>query len=184
MSFLRLDDFTVPGFGLITSMTLPFKDEDASGDTSSTSKASKGTKAKKLEAKVFIRFADENDLRALTRVAEAKKGGDGRIYTVTSRTANAAGMRQGRFTGDFKAEEQEERRCWLVSFSLSEHVSVPERAEAREPAKAATAQQSEGQAVAPPENTEPAQELTWFEKKMQALDKMLGGDKSETGTGE
>ena len=54
-------------------------------------------------------------------------------------------MRQGRFTGDFKAEEQEERRCWMVSFSLSEHVSVPERAEAREPAKAAAARLLEEQ---------------------------------------
>ncbi len=183
MSFLRLDDFTVPGFGLVTSMTLPFKDEDASGDTSSTSKASKGTKAKKLEAKIFIRFTDEDDLRALTRMAEAKKGGDGRIYTVTNRTANASGMRQGRFTGDFKAEEQEERRCWLVSFSLSEHVSVPERAEAREPAKTATAQQNEGQAVAPPEEAEPAQELTWFEKKLKAASDVLGDYKTADGTG-
>ena len=38
--FLLLDDYTVPGFGLTASLTLPIKDEDASGDSSSTSKAS------------------------------------------------------------------------------------------------------------------------------------------------
>ena len=45
--FLLLDDYTVPGFGLTTSLTLPIKDEDASGDSSSTSKAEKGKKGKK-----------------------------------------------------------------------------------------------------------------------------------------
>lgn len=181
MSFLRLDDFTVPGYGLQVSLSMPFKDEDASGDSSSTSKASKGTKGKKLEAKIYIRFADEDALRSLARVAESKSGGDGKVYTVTNRTANAAGMRQGRFTGDFKADEQEGKRCWLVSFALDEHVSVPERAESREPKKEEQAQQNEGNAVAPPEEEAPKQELSWFEKRLKAASDTLGDYKGGGG---
>ncbi len=175
MSFLLLDDFTVPGYGLQVSLSHQFKDEDSSGETSSTAKAKKGTKGKRLECKIYIRFKDEADLRALTRVAEQTSGGDNKVYAITNRTANAAGMRQGRFSGDFKADEQEGLRCWLVSFTLAEHISVPERAESREPAKAATAQQSQGEPVAAtPKDEEKTEELTWFEKKLKAANDALG----------
>lgn len=175
MSFLLLDDFTVPGYGLQVSLSHQFKDEDASGETSSTAKSKKGTKGKKLECKIFIRFKDEADLRALARVAEQTSGGDNTVYSITNRTANAAGMRQGRFSGDFKADEQEGKRCWLVSFALAEHISVPERAESREPAKAATAQQNEGEAVvAAAKGEEKKDELSWFERKLKAVNDALG----------
>lgn len=173
MSFLLLDDFTVPGYGLQVSLSHTFKDEDASGETSSTATAKKGTKGKKLECKIYIRFKDAEDLRALTRVAETTSGGDNRIYTVTNRTANAAGMRQGKFSGDFQADEQEGLRCWLVSFTLAEHISIPERLEAREPKKEATAQQNDGEVVMPQEE-EKAEELSWFERKLLAVNSALG----------
>ncbi len=167
MPYLRLDDFTVPGFDLLVTLGLKFKDADASGDSSSTAKANKGAKGKKLDVKIKIRFRDEEDLRELTRVAEAKAKGDQKIYTVTNRTANAAGMRQAKFTGDFKAEEQEDKRCWQISFCLAEHKSNPELAEGREAAKSATVQQSEGGAVSAEETKpEEAPQLTSFEKNV------------------
>jgi hypothetical protein len=193
MAFLRLDDFTVPGFGLVASLVLPFKDEDASGDTSSTSVAGKGTKAKKLDVTTNIRFADERDLRALTRMAEAKTGGDGRVYTVTNRTANATGMRQVRFTGELTVTEQEDRRCWRISFSLLEHISVPERAEARQQPKPEQTPQNSGTSVAPPpesvadrQNTaDKPRELSAMEKALKMLDTLIGdydsGQNSKTG---
>lgn len=174
MSFLLLDDFTVPGYGLQASLSNKFKDEDASGETSSTSTAKKGTKGKRLECKIYIRFKDEADLRALTRVAEQTSGGDNKVYAITNRTANAAGMRQGRFSGDFKADEQEGKRCWLVSFTLAEHISVPERAESRETPKSAEAQQNEGETVASSTTGEQKQELSWFERKLKAVNDALG----------
>lgn len=175
MSFLRLDDFTVPGYGLQVSLGLTFKDEDASGDTSAAAKAGKGTKGKQLDCKIFIRFRDEGDLRDLARVAEARSDSSNRIYTVTNRTANAAGMRQGYFSGDFKADEQEGKRCWLVSFTLAEHISVPERAEARETPKEAMAQQNEGQAVAPATTEASAtEELSPFERWLQKQNAAIG----------
>lgn len=145
--FLLLDDYTVPGFGLTASLTLPIKDEDASGDSSSTSKAKKGNKGKKLEVKVNIRFKDEAKLTELITKAEAMSAGDGQIFTVTNRVANAAGMRQARFSGDLKVDPQQGLAMWTVSFSIAEHKSVPERAEAREEAPTTTTQQHTGQAV-------------------------------------
>ncbi len=173
MSFLLLDDFTVPGYGLQVSLQNKFKDEDASGETSSTAKAKKGTKGKRLECKIYIRFTDEADLRDLTRVAEQTSKGDNKVYSITNRTANAAGMRQGRFSGDFKADEQESKRCWLVSFTLAEHISVPERAESRETPKSAEAQQNEGESVSSAKD-EQKQELSWFEKELKAVSDALG----------
>lgn len=142
--FLLLDDYTVPGFGLTVSLTLPIKDEDASGDSSSTAKAKKGDKAKKLEVKVCIRFKDEAKLSALVSKAEAMSAGDGQVFTVTNRVANAAGMRQGRFSGDLKVEPQQGLAMWTVSFSIAEHNSVPERAEEREEPRETSTQQHSG----------------------------------------
>lgn len=145
--FLLLDDYTVPGFGLTTSLTLPIKDEDASGDSSSTSRAKKGDKGKKLEVKICIRFKHETKLSELISKAEAMSAGDGQVFTVTNRVANAAGMRQGRFSGDLKVDPQQGLDMWTVSFSIAEHKSVPERAEEREKPRETTTQQNSGQAV-------------------------------------
>lgn len=174
--YVLIDGWTVPGYGLTASLSLKLKDEDASGDSSSTSKAKKGNKGKKLEVKTHIRFKDEDDLRELFTRAEAMSGGDGQLYTITNRTANTAGMRQGRFSGEVKAEPQESLAEWIVSFSLAEHKSVPERSEAREEKPAATAPQNEGQAVAPPPaQEEEKKELDWLQKKLQSVNDLLKG---------
>ena len=172
--YVLLDGWTVPGYGLTAALSLKLKDEDASGDSSSTSKAKKGNKGKKLEVKTHIRFKDEADLRELYAKAEAMSGGDGQLYTITNRTANATGMRQGRFSGEVKADPQEALFEWIVSFTLAEHKSVPERTEAREEKPAATAPQNEGQTVAPPPQEEAKKEpdriqqaLLWLENKLK-----------------
>lgn len=154
--FLLLDDYTVPGFDLSASLTLPIKDEDASGDSSSTAKAKKGNKGKKLEVKIKIRFKDEAKLTEFMALAQATSQGDGKLFTITNRIANAGGMRQGRFSGDVKVDPQEGLAMWLLSFSLAEHKSVPERAEERESSPSVAAQQNEGgkvDAAAAPEGS-------------------------------
>lgn len=124
-----LGDYHVPGHDLRADLSLKFKEEDASGETSSTASAAKGTKGKKLGVTVFLRFTEEDDLRALLEVAQAKEKGENKVYTITNLTANAAGMREGRFSGDFKVTPQEKLRVWQISFTIAEHLSVPERAE-------------------------------------------------------
>lgn len=96
MMFLRLDDYTVPGFGLRVSGAFQLKKVDASGETSSTTKADKGTKGKTLTVTTQIRYQDEADLRELIRISEAKGSGEsGKVYTITNTTANAARNQAG-----------------------------------------------------------------------------------------
>lgn len=175
--FVLLDDYTVPGYGLKASLSLKLKDEDASGSSSSTSKAKKGNKGKSLEVKTFIRFKDEKDLRELYSKAEAVAEGDGTLYTITNRTANATGMRQGRFSGDMKADPQDGLAAWLVSFTLAEHLSVPERKEKREVKPEATVQQNTGSSVAPPSEPEKEPELDWGQRSIKALEDLINGEK-------
>lgn len=179
MSFLILDDYTVPGFGLNVGISSQFKDEDASGESSSTAKADKGKKGKKLEVRLSLRFKDANDLRELMRVAEATQSGDGKIYTITNDTANAAGMRQGRFTGSFKADEDEKLRMWSISFTLAEHKSVPEMAEARQTAKPAATQASQGAPVGAQEEEEKEESLTATEIILKYLNEKIGPESEE-----
>ena len=171
--FLLLDDYTVPGFGLTASLTLPIKDEDASGDSSSTSKAEKGKKGKKLEVKTKIRFKDEDKLTEFMAMAESMSKGDGRLFIITNRIANAAGMRQGRFSGDVKIDPQEGLAMWELSFSLAEHKSVPERAEEREATPAVSAQQNNGGKVDGAAAPEGATAHTEKEEKLDTTQRWL-----------
>ncbi len=184
MPFLKLDDYTVPGYGMTVGLNGTFKDEDASGETSGTAKAKKGNKGKKLEVRCSIRFRDADQLRELMRVAEAVEKGDGKLYTITNDTANTAGMRQGRFTGTIRAEESENVRAWEVSFTLAEHLSVPEMAESRSSKKSAGTQTSQGTEVGPAEQPkeeapEEQEELGWIEKGLQYLDDKIGPQEGE-----
>ena len=161
---------------------MDFKTEDTSGDTSSTARAFKGTKGKKLDVKLFIRFEDEQFLRDLVRVAEAKENGEGKKYTITNATANLAGMREGRFSGSFKIDKQDGLMQWGISFSLEEYTSVPKRAENRTPKPGQTAQSNEGEEIGPgdepeqqEEQQEEKQELNAVEKFLSWADKKLGG---------
>ena len=176
--FLLLDDYTVPGFDLSASLTLPIKDEDASGDSSSTSKADKGKKGKKLEVKTKIRFKDEDKLTEFMALAEAMSKGDGKLFTITNRIANAGGMRQGRFSGDVKVDPQDGLAMWTLSFSLAEHKSVPERAEQREGTPSVAAQQNNGGKVdataAPEGSTTENEQLDTTQRWLKKLESWWG----------
>lgn len=181
MSYLKLDDYTVPGYGMTVAVSAPLKDEDASGETSSTARAKKGNKGKKLEARCSIPFRQAEDMGELMRVAEATENGDGKLYTITNDTANTAGMRQGRFTGTIRADEDELLRKWNVSFTLAEHVSVPEMAEAREPGKSAGVQKNEGTNIGAPASDGGGgdgkdEQLSTTEKVLKWLDDKIGPD--------
>ncbi|GAB6177972.1 hypothetical protein JCM16814_28630 [Desulfobaculum senezii] len=150
-TLLRLDDFTVPGYGLRVSGDLEIKTADLSGETSGTATAEKGVKPKKLRVSCTVPFAESHALRGLIRIAEAKdEDGTLHIYTVANLTANAAGVRQAQFCDHVQWQEVDGLAAWSVSFTLREHMSVPERVETRQKPKQKTVeQQSEGKAVTP-----------------------------------
>ena len=173
--FLRLGDFNVPGYGLSVTGDLEIRTEDLSGETSATDSAEKGVKPKALTVSLSIRFADEQDLRDLIRVAEAKNSdGSMKIYTVTNRTANAAGVRQVRFTDHVRWQEQDGLQAWSVSFTLREYLSVPERVEQREAQASTEAQASEGKVVAGSTAEQVQEPQTNFERLLSVADKVLG----------
>lgn len=156
MSFLKLDEFIVPGYGLKADLVLPLKDEDASGESSGTARAGKGDKAKKLEVRLSLAFKYADRFGELVRIAEAKAGGAKKVYTITNDTANAAGMRQGVFSGNFRATPKINIRAWDISFTLAEKNSVPEMVETRQAQKEAAPQTNDGREIAP----EPTQNET------------------------
>lgn len=186
-NFMRLDDFNVPGYGLSVTGSLDIRTADLSGETSGTDAVSKGTKGKKLDVSLSIRFEDEADLRDLIRVAEARgNGGRLKVYTVANTTANAAGVRQARFEGAVRWQEKDGLRAWDVSFALREYLSNPERVEQREAALPVVKAVSDAVEVAKetveamakdaaPEGTaaQEGEALTGFEKLLSIVDRML-----------
>ncbi|MBI9080465.1 MAG: DNA-binding protein [Pseudodesulfovibrio sp.] len=177
MSFMRLNDFNVPGYALKVGGSMDIRTSDASGETSSTDEVDKGTKGKSLAVSLSIKFKDEADLKKLIRVSEAKTKGTRVIYTVTNRTANVAGIRQARFAEQVSFQEMDGLRAWSVSFTLKEYLSNPERVEQREEKPAPVAQTSEGTAteeVRPAETAKAVEEaVTGFAKILKALDEAL-----------
>ena len=109
-------------------------------------------------------------------LAEAMSQGDGKLFTITNRVANAGGMRQGRFSGDVKIDPQEGLAMWELSFSLGEHKSVPEMAEDREATPAVGAQQNNGDKVdgaAAPEGST-GEDLDFLQRGLKKLNDWWG----------
>ena len=68
-------------------------------------------------------------------MAEAQDNDARQINRISNQTAEALKIRQVKFQGVVRADEQESHRQWSVSFELVEHLSVPERVEQRQPDK-------------------------------------------------
>ncbi|NMS48255.1 adenine glycosylase, partial [Vibrio parahaemolyticus] len=97
----------------------------------------------------------------------------------SNNTAAALKIRQVKFQGTIRADEQESNRQWNVAFELVEHLSVPERVEQRQEDKPATQQQVQG--VTTPVETGQSEdvppdtsvELTGIMKFLKSLDEIL-----------
>ncbi len=134
---MQLDTFRIPGKNLVVKGNLELRTEDIAGETSGTDSVEKGIKPKILRVSVSIPFKNPQDLSDLIKKAEAKNdAGERKIYTITDRTANVAGIRQVRFTEHFNWNEADTMQMWNVSFTLQEYLSNPERVENREQNKA------------------------------------------------
>ncbi|WP_174410358.1 baseplate complex protein [Desulfovibrio psychrotolerans] len=184
--FLMLDDYVLPGHGLMVQGALEIKNEELSGETSSTSTVNKGVKPKQFTVSLQVPYTEVAGMKKLTATAEAKDTGDRmRIYDCVNDTVNAMGVRQVQFTDRFAVNEAEGVRAWDVSFTLREFQSRPEMVEQRESAPKTVTQSSSGAAVdlATAEEQQTAQAvaepLTLLEKLLKAVDSALGSGTEE-----
>lgn len=150
---------------LLVSPSMQFKDQDQSGQTSSTTSSDQGIKAKTLRVTGQIAFDREEHLQRIFEMAIATdKSGARKTYRVAHPTATIIKFREGTFTGEVAAIQQTDLLVWQVSFTLSEKVSVPEKREARKGNQTgATKQNGSGTGGAAQEDDT---EMTWFEKKV------------------
>ncbi|MDX1300887.1 adenine glycosylase [Photobacterium sp.] len=118
--------------------------QDMSGQTSATDQAETGSKGKILTVKGVIPFSKSQLLTNLFSMAEALDEGARHIYRISNKTAETLKVRQVKFQGAIRADEQDTLRQWSVSFELVEHLSVPERVEQRQPDKPAAQQKVQG----------------------------------------
>ncbi len=176
---LTLNGTQLPLKNLRISVRQQLAGQDMSGQTSATDQAETGSKGKILTVKGVIPFNNKQLLTNLFRMAEALEGGARQIYRISNQTAEALKIRQVKFQGAIRADEQDSHRQWSVSFELIEYLSVPERVEQRQPDKLAAQQKVQG--VSTPvtsgqsENVPPGTdvELTGVLKVLKTIDNAL-----------
>ncbi|WP_058959477.1 baseplate complex protein [Type-E symbiont of Plautia stali] len=166
---LALDGEGIPLQNMRITLSMQFQDKDQGGQTSSTAKAEQGVKGKELRVSGLIPFTKPEILKRLFEMGIAT-GSDGqrKRYRVAHQTARAVGLREVIFTGNIDAPEQDGRMAWIVTFTLTEQMSVPEKREERTASKtAATKQTAAGTgSVSGAAATEDESKMTWFEKKV------------------
>ncbi|HHF3140774.1 TPA: adenine glycosylase [Vibrio alginolyticus] len=176
---LTLNGTQLPLKNLRINVRQQLAGQDMSGQTSATDQAEIGSKGKILTVKGVIPFNEKQLLTNLFSRAEAQENGARQIYRISNQTAEALKIRQVKFQGAVRADEQDSHRQWSVSFELIEHLSVPERVEQRQPDKPAAQQKVQGvntqieagQSDDVPPDTEV--ELTGVMKVLKAVDNAL-----------
>ncbi|EWS70120.1 adenine glycosylase [Vibrio vulnificus] len=176
---LTLSGTQLPLNKLTVSVRQQLAGQDMSGQTSATDQAETGSKGKVLTVKGVIPFTKSAMLSNLFTMAEALEEGARKIYRISNHTADALKIRQVKFQGAIRADEQDSHRQWSVSFELVEYLSVPERVEQRQPDKPAAQQKVQGvntpveagQTDDVPPGTEV--ELTGVMKVLKAVDNAL-----------
>ncbi|WP_146449944.1 adenine glycosylase [Vibrio kanaloae] len=141
---LTLNGTQLPLKNLRISVRQQLAGQDMSGQTSATDQAETGSKGKILSVKGVIPFTKKQLLTNLFSMADAQENEARTIYRISNKTAEALKMRQVKFQGSIRAEEQDTHRQWSVSFELVEYLSVPERVEQRQPDKPAAQQKVQG----------------------------------------
>lgn len=167
------------------TLSMEFKEKDTSGQTSGTSGAEQGEKGKELQVTGLIPFSDQAALARLFELAQDKGDGNERkIYRIGCELAEAVKIYQVKFAGRIMAPEQEGLLAWRISFTLREHLSVPEKREQRSlKPEAIIGQATEGSdSVNPPPSDEQGEqrELSRFERVLKRADQALAGKKEQT----
>ena len=155
-----------------------FPDKDQSGGTSSTAKSEQGAKGKELRVSGEISFSDISILTRIFQLANATGTGGARtVYRVANTVARAVNLREASFSGSIDAPEQEGRMSWLVTFTLTEFMSVAEKKEATATSRATSKAQGAAGSGAGSSATaaESDEKMTWFESKvLKPVNDVLG----------
>lgn len=177
---LMLNGELITGNRVKVTASLKIESEDMSGQTSGTEKAHKGFKPKTLAVAMMITYKNSADLRTLMRLAESTEGGGQRTtFRIVNDTAEAFGIRQVEFSDGVTAREDDSLSQWIVSFTLAEKLSNPEKVENRRAGNPVSSQSAPGEGVTGTgaDGSGAPQELTGFEATLKKLDSYLG-DKS------
>ncbi len=181
MSQIALDGELINLKSCKMELTMQLAEQDMSGQTSATGSSEQGDKAKELRISGLIPFTDSAQLARLFELASAKDDAGNRVVRrLGANIGRTAKIRQVKFNGTVSAPEHPTLMAWQVSFSLREHLSVPEVKEQRQSQSAAsTAQSSEQTASVIPtaaigENSPPQVEMTSLEKFLKRIDSAIG----------
>lgn len=147
------------------TITQQFQDQDQSGQTSATTKSEQGMKGKELRVSGEVPFKNTEILRRIFELASATDAsGKRQKYRVAHDQARAVNFREAIFTGTLDAPQQYGKMSWLVTFTLTEHISVQEKREARATGKTTAQKQAAGGGG--PSAGEDEEKMTWFERKV------------------
>lgn len=172
---MRLNNIRVPGNNLKVTANLRIDSDDLSGQTSGTDRNHKGFKPKTLNCSLLVKKAEADQLTRLLELVESlDESGKQTVYTIVDPLAQAMKIRQVQFMDNFAAREAESQHAWNVSFTLVEHLSVPEKIEQRQEATPVTQQAAQGDTVAvTAEATTEVRELTGFESVLKWVDELF-----------
>ncbi|CZX67342.1 hypothetical protein [Enterobacter hormaechei] len=150
------------------TITQQFQDKDQSGQTSSTTKSEQGMKGKELRVSGEVPFKNKEILRRIFELASATDAsGKRQKYRVAHEQARAVNFREATFTGTLDAPQQDGKMSWLVTFTLTEHISVQEKREARASSKTTATKQGGGAVAGAGQSAdEDDEKMTWFERKV------------------
>lgn len=178
---LALDGEAILLRNITVSVSLRLPDKDMSGQSTSTSSAQKGCKAKEMKVTGIVDFNDEKILTRLFQLAEATgNGGDKKCYRIANATARAVNMRQGVFSGSVDVTEQQGKMNWQVSFTLREKLSVPEKKEVRSSEQKTRVNQ---QTQTGTSSTSDNEQINTQDAFWGAVNNTLGGWLDKTGVG-
>jgi hypothetical protein len=142
---LTLDGTQLSLKNLRISVRQQLAGKDMSGQSSATDQAETGTKGKVLAIAGIIPFNQATLLTNIFSMADTQDNGARHVFRISNRTAETLKIRQVKFQGTIRADEQANLRQWQVAFELIEHLSVPERKEQRQPDKPAAQQKVQGE---------------------------------------
>lgn len=164
---LALNGEAIPLKNMRVTITQQFPDKDQSGSTSSTSKSEEGAKGKEMRVSGEVAFKDINILTRIFQLANATdKSGKRAVYRVANNVARAVNLRQATFSGTLDAPQQDGRMSWLVTFTLTEFLSVAEKKEAAAGKNATSKAQGAGASGQSGDSAESEEKMTWFERKV------------------
>ncbi|OAT46261.1 phage protein [Kluyvera georgiana ATCC 51603] len=166
---LALNGEAIPLKNMRVTLTQQFQDKDQSGQTSATTKSEQGVKGKELRVSGEIPFKARDVLSRVFELATATdSSGQRQKYRVAHEMARAVNFREATFTGTIDAPQQDGKMAWLVTFTLTEHISVQEKREARADGKTTAKKQTAGGAGTGggQDAAEDEEKMTWFERKV------------------